>query len=113
MEFRDASLLRIFFSEDDAYGELPLHDAILRQAHEMKLAGATVLRGIGGYGSTSLHVKYHQFKTEARPIVVEIIDSEEKIAGFLPTIEAMLAGGGGGSMSLDKVRFCAIAPAGT
>ncbi len=109
MEFRDATLLRIYFAEDDSHGDLPLYHALLREAHNLKLAGGTVLRGIGGYGPDSLRVNFFQFRTEARPIVVEIIDSEEKINAFLPVAARLLDSG---AITVEKIKFFATAKAG-
>jgi len=107
MELSDGRLLRIFLAEDDSYGEEPLYEAILRLAQDMKMAGATVLRGFRGYGPSSRQVKHFLRTTEARPLVVEIIDSEEKIDRFLPMVEEVLDGG---AMTIEKVTFCAHEP---
>jgi uncharacterized protein len=106
MELTEASLLRLYLSEDDAHGALPLYDALLRKAHEMQLAGGTVLRGIGGYGPASLKTRFFQFRTEARPVVVEIIDRAEKIDAFLPIAAAMLESG---AITVEKVSFFSTA----
>ncbi len=106
MKLSQASLLRLYLSEDDAHGTVPLYDAILRKAHEMQLAGGTVLRGVGGYGPASLKARFFQFRTEARPVVVEIIDSEEKIDAFLPVAAAMLESG---AITVEKVSFFSTA----
>ena len=90
MEFRDASLLRIFFSEDDIHDDgRPLVDAILRAAHAAGLAGATVLHGRSGYAPSGLKDAHFQFRREALPIIVEIVDLAATIADFLPTLEAI------------------------
>jgi len=109
MVVREARLLRIFLAEDDTYGEQALYDAILREARHRELAGATVLRGLCGFGPRSRQVKFFQRTTEARPLVIEIIDSEEKIDRFLPVVEAMLDGG---AMTIETVRFCTPATRG-
>lgn len=72
----------------------------------MKLAGGTVLRGIGGYGPGSLKAKFFQFRTEARPIVLEIVDTEEKIDLFLPVAAEMLESG---AITVETVKFFSTA----
>lgn len=98
----NATLLRIFLGESDRWEHRPLHEAIVLKAREAELAGATVLRGPMGFGHSSrLHTaKILRLSTDL-PIVIEIVDSEEKINAFLPTIETML---GGGLVTLEKVK---------
>jgi len=91
---QDAILLRIFIGEDDKFGGRPLYEAIVLQAREMHLAGATVLRGPMGFGrSTRLHTAKILRLSEDLPVVIEIVDSEEKIQEFLPTLDGMMQGG--------------------
>ncbi len=91
---RDACLLRIFLGESDRFGGRPLYEAIVLKAREMHLAGATVLRGLEGFGHSSrLHTAKLLRLSEDLPIVVEIVDSEEKIKGFLEATEEMMASG--------------------
>jgi PII-like signaling protein len=83
---RDAVLLRIFFGEDDKFGRQPLYEAIVLKAREMHLAGATVLRGPMGFGHSSrLHTTKILRLSEDLPMVIEIVDAEEKINAFLVT----------------------------
>jgi PII-like signaling protein len=98
----DAALLRIFIGESDRCGHRPLHEAIVLRARELHLAGATVLRGVMGYGKSSrLHsAKILQLSTDL-PLVVEIVDSEEKIYGFVAELEGMI---GGGLVTVEKVK---------
>ena len=99
---RDAMLLRIFLGEDDKAGHQPLYEAIVLKAREKQLAGATVLRGPMGFGQSShLHTAKILRLSEDLPIVVEIVDSEEKISGFLPELERMM---GSGLVTLEKVQ---------
>jgi len=91
---KEAVLLRIFIGEDARYGHQPLFEAIVLRAREMRLAGATVLRGPLGYGHSSrLHTAKILRLSEDLPVVVEIVDSEEKINGFLPVLDGMMQGG--------------------
>src|SRR6201984_3872612 len=88
---KQAVLLRIFIGEDDKCDGRPLYEAIVLKAREMHLAGATVLRGPMGFGKSSrLHAaKRFKISTDL-PIVVELVDSREKIEAFLPVIEVMI-----------------------
>jgi PII-like signaling protein len=98
----DAVLLRIFIGEDDKYGNLPLYEAIVLKAREMHLAGATVLRGPMGFGHSSrLHTAKILRLSQDLPLVVEIVDTKEKIDEFLPLLDAMM---GSGLVTLEKVQ---------
>jgi PII-like signaling protein len=90
----DAVLLRIFTSVDDKSGLSPLYVAIVEKAREMHLAGATVLRGPLGFGQ-SAHLHQGRLFPVAQdlPVVVEIVDSEEKINEFLPALDNMMESG--------------------
>ena len=88
---RDAVLLRIFIGEDDKANHKPLYEAIVLKAREMHLAGATVLRGPMGFGHSSvLHTTKIVRLSQDLPLVIEIVDSEEKINGFVDAIEGMM-----------------------
>jgi len=93
LEQSDAVLLRVFIGNDDTYEDVPLSEAIVREAKRMGLAGATVLRGLLGYGASSATHRYDGFFSRDLPIVVEIIDAEEKIMPFLPLLERMMRNG--------------------
>jgi PII-like signaling protein len=99
---QDAVLLRIFIGENDRTDHKPLYEAIVLKAREMHLAGATVLRGPMGFGKSSrMHTsKIIRLSTDL-PLVIEIVDSEEKINAFLPALEGMI---GGGLVTLEKVK---------
>jgi PII-like signaling protein len=98
----DAVLLRIFIGEDSWHGRQPLYKAIVFKAREMQLGGATVLRGPMGFGqSRHLHTDKILRLSMDLPLVVEIIDSEENIHGFLPVLDQMLKGG---LVTLEKVK---------
>ena len=91
---REAVLLRIFFGESDKFHRLPLHEAIVLKAREMHLGGATVLRGHIGFGQSSrIHTSKFLRLSQDLPVVVEIIDSQEKIERFLPVLDGMMASG--------------------
>ena len=99
---RDGTLLRIFIGENDKHEGVPLYEWIVRKAREQGLAGATVLRGLEGFGAHSrLHTaKILRLSTEL-PIVVEIVDTEEKIQAFLPAVDDAI---GEGLATLEKVE---------
>jgi PII-like signaling protein len=90
----EAVLLRIFIGEDDSYKRLPLYEAIVLKARELRLAGATVLRGPLGFGRSShMHNAKILRLSMDLPIVIEIVDTLEKINGFLPHLDPMMNGG--------------------
>jgi hypothetical protein len=91
---RDAVLLRIFIGESDRWERKPLYEAIVLKARKMHLAGATVLRGPMGFGKSSrLHTAKILRLSADLPLVVEIVDSAEKIQEFLPMLDKMITGG--------------------
>lgn len=99
---KDAQLLRIFIGEDDKDGGRPLYEAIVLKAREMHLAGATVLRGALGYGHSSrLHTTKILRLSEDLPLVIEIVDSEDKIDAFLPALDELMPCG---LVTIEKVR---------
>jgi uncharacterized protein len=98
----DGSLLRIFVGESDKHGHVPLYEAIVLKAREAGLAGATVLRGVMGFGRHSvMHTAKILRLSEDLPMIVEIVDSLEKIEAFLPTLDAMVPEG---LVTLEQVR---------
>jgi PII-like signaling protein len=98
----DAVLLRIFLGESDRWEHKPLYEAIVLKARELHLAGATVLRGPMGFGKTShLHTAKILRLSMDLPLIIEIVDSEEKINAFLPVLDGMM---GGGLVTLEKVK---------
>jgi PII-like signaling protein len=99
---QDATLLRIYIGESDRYEHHPLHEAIVMKAREQHLAGATVLRGPMGFGKSSrLHTAKILRLSGDLPLVIEIVDTDEKIQGFLPLLDSMMQGG---LVTLEKVR---------
>ena len=99
---KQALLLRIFFGEDDKLEGRPLYEAIVLKAREMHLAGATVLRGPMGFGASSrLHTTKILRLSEDLPLLIEIVDSEEKINDFLPVLDRMMSSG---LVTLEKVQ---------
>ena len=98
----EAVLLRIFIGESDRWQHKPLYEAIVLKAREMHLAGATVLRGAMGFGKSSrLHTAKILRLSMDLPLVIEVVDSDEKIQAFLPALNEMI---GGGLVTLEKVK---------
>lgn len=99
---REAVPLRIFLGESDRRHRRPLYEAIVLKAREMHPAGATVLRGPMGFGKSSrLHTAKILRLTLDLPLVIEIVDTEEKIRGFLPVLDSMMQGG---LVTLEKAQ---------
>jgi PII-like signaling protein len=99
---RDAKLLRIFIGEDAKFERKPLYEAIVLKAREMHLAGASVLRGAVGYGHSSrLRTTKILALSQDLPLVIEIVDTQEKIDAFLPVLDAMMPSG---LVTLEQVQ---------
>ena len=106
----EATLLRIFIGTEHSYGHKPLYEAIVLAAREHHLAGATVLSGSLGFGASSrIHTTKILRLSEDLPVVVEIVDTPEKIAAFLPVVDAMMEKG---LMTLERVSVIAYRHAG-
>jgi PII-like signaling protein len=98
----EAVLLRVFIGESDRWHHQPLYEALVLKAREMHLAGATVLRGPMGFGKSSrLHTAKILRLSFDLPLVIEIVDAEEKINAFLPVLDEMMKGG---LVTLEKAR---------
>ena len=100
---KQGKLLRIFIGESDQYEGMPLHEWLVREARRQGLAGATVLRGLEGFGAHSrLHTAKILRLSSDLPIVIEIVDTEEKIEAFLPIIDEAIEEG---LATLEKVQI--------
>lgn len=101
----DAELLRIFIGESDKHGTRPLYEVIVESARKRGMAGATVLRGVLGFGA---HSRIHTAKilrlSEDLPLVIEIVDKPERIEAFLPELDALIREG---LVTVEKVRVIA------
>ena len=98
----DGQLLRIFIGESDRWRGKPLYEVIILKAREIGIAGATMIRGMMGYGAASrIHTAKILRLSEDLPVVIEIVDSPEKIAAFLPIIEEMVQEG---LVTVENVR---------
>ena len=102
----EGKLLRIFVGESDQCHGKSLYDAIVLKARELGLAGATVWRGIEGYGAASrIHTAKILRLSEDLPVLIEIVDTDEKIRAALPQLDALMeAAGGGGLITLEKAE---------
>jgi uncharacterized protein len=101
----EAELLRIFIGESDKVHGRPLYEVIVEEARRRGMAGATVLRGIHGFGAHSrLHTAKILRLSEDLPLVIEIVDKPDRIAAFLPELDKMIDEG---LVTLEKVRVIA------
>lgn len=104
----ERTLMRVHIGESDRWKGKPLYQAIVELLRREKFSGVTVLRGVGGYGSSSV---YHTEKilrlSQDLPIVVEVVESNERIEGILPQLDQMI---GGGLVTLEKVRVILYRP---
>jgi uncharacterized protein len=101
-----AKMLRIHFGEDDKWNNKPLYEAIVMKCRELDIAGATVFRGIEGYGASSLIHKEHLFRLSSdRPIMVSVIDTDEKIRFLLPALEEMVDEGLIAMSEVEVIRY--------
>ena len=89
-----AKMLRIYFGEDDQWQGRPLYQAIVERCRQLDIAGATVYRGIQGYGASTRIRRSHLFSFSSdAPILVQIIDSEENVGRLIPALDEMVAEG--------------------
>ena len=101
----EGKLLRIFIGESDRWHGKPLYQAIVERVREEGLAGATVLRGIEGFGADSrLHTARLLRLSEDLPVVIEIVDSAERIESILPALDEMV---GEGMVTVERVEVIA------
>ena len=104
----EGTLLRIFIGEADRIGHQPAYEAIVLKAREQGLAGATVLRGVEGFGAVSrvVHTAKILRLSEDLPMVIELVDTAEAIRKFVPVAEAILSGAGsGGLMTMEPITI--------
>lgn len=99
---QEGKLLRIFIGESNRYDGKPLHEAILHLAKQEGLAGCTVVKGFEGFGATSrIHTAKILRLSEDLPMIIEIVDAEQKIDGFLPHLDPMITDG---LVTVEKVN---------
>jgi uncharacterized protein len=101
-----AKMLRIYFGEDDKWQGKPLYRAIVEKCRELDIAGATVLRGIEGYGASTLIHRSHllSFSSDA-PVMVSVIDSEEKVEKLIPYLDGMVAEGLIATSDVEVIKY--------
>jgi uncharacterized protein len=101
-------LMRLFVGESDRAGHRPLHTALLELLRARGLAGATVLKGVAGFGANSvIHTSNILRLSEDLPLVIEVVDTEEHLAAVLPEIDRLMKGG---LVTMEKVRVLRYAP---
>jgi PII-like signaling protein len=104
-------LVRLFIGETDTWHGKPLYQAIVKRAREEGLAGATVVRGIEGFGASShLHTSRILRLSEDLPVVIEIVDTEERIEALLPILDEMV---GDGMVTIESVRILSYRASGS
>jgi PII-like signaling protein len=106
----ERTLMRIFIGESDKYQGAPLSDALVRRMREKGLAGATVLRGVAGFGASSrLHTDRVLRLSLDLPLIVEVVETEQAIQQILPDLDEMIDGG---LVTLERARVIMYRPAG-
>jgi PII-like signaling protein len=100
-----AKMIRIHFGEDDRWQGKPLYEAIVEEARRQDLAGATVYRGIEGYGASSRIHRKHLLTSSDLPVMVCIIDEAQKIEQFLPILERMVYEGLIAISDVEVIRY--------
>jgi uncharacterized protein len=100
-----AKMLRIHFGEDDRWQNKPLYEAIVMKCRELDIAGATVFRGIEGYGASTLIHKPHLLRSSDNPIMVSVVDTEEKIRTLLPILDEMVGEGLIAVSNVEVIRY--------
>lgn len=107
-----AKMLRIHFGEDDKWHGKPLYEAIVTRCRELDIAGATVFRGIEGYGASSLIHKQHLLRRSSdAPIMISVVDTEDKIRNLLPALHEMVDEGLIAMSDVEVIRY--VHPQGT
>ena len=101
---RRAKLLRVHFGESDRYNGKPLYEAIVHRCQELQIAGATVFRGLEGYGE-SAEIHRHRIIRKDQPVVVTIVDTAENLARLIPEIDAMMDTGMIAASDVDYMRI--------
>jgi len=105
----ERTLMRIFIGESDKYHGKPLYEALIEKLRAKGLAGATVLRGVAGFGASSaMHTDKVLRLSLDLPLIIEIVETEEAIQGILPDLDEMI---GGGLITLERGRVIMYRPA--
>jgi hypothetical protein len=101
---KKAKILRLHFNESDQHNGKPLYEAIVGRCRELKIAGATVFRGLEGYGETAEIHRHHLIKKD-QPIVVTIVDTAENMGRLLPDLEEMMDTGMIATSDVEYIRI--------
>lgn len=105
----ERTLMRIFIGESDKYHGKPLYEALLERLRGKGLAGATVLRGVAGFGASSVvHTDKVLRLSLDLPLIIEVVETEEAIQAILPDLDEMI---GGGLITLERARVILYRPA--
>jgi len=105
----ERTLMRIFIGESDKYHGKPLYEALLEKFREKGLAGATVIRGVAGFGASSVvHTEKVLRLSLDLPLIIEVVETEEAIQGILPDLDDMI---GGGLITLERAQVILYRPA--
>jgi len=107
---KKAKLLRLHFCESDRYHGKPLYEAIVNRCKELRIAGATVFRGLEGYGGTAEIHRHHLVKKD-QPIVVTIVDTAENLERLIPVVEEMMDTGMIATSDVEYMRIEKAPPA--
>jgi hypothetical protein len=107
----ERTLMRIFIGESDKYHGKPLYEALVHRFRERGLAGATVLRGVAGFGASSaVHTEKVLRLSLDLPLIIEVVETEEAIQSILPDLDEMV---GGGLITLERARVIMYRPGAT
>ena len=98
-----AKILRLHFNEGSQYNGKPLYEAIVRKCYDMNIAGATVFRGLEGYGETA-EIHRHHLIARDQPIIVVVVDTEDRVRELLPVVESMMDTGMIAMSDVEMVR---------
>ena len=101
---KKAKLLRLHFGEGDRYNGKPLYEAIVERCRALKIAGATVFRGLEGYGETAEIHRHHVVRKD-QPIIVTIVDTDENLARLIPEVEEMMDTGMIATSDVEYMRI--------
>ncbi len=105
----ERTLMRIFIGESDKYHGKPLYEALLEKFREKGLAGATVIRGVAGFGASSVvHTAKVLRLSLDLPLIIEVVETDEAIQGILPDLDDMI---GGGLITLERAQVILYRPA--
>jgi hypothetical protein len=101
-----AKMLRVYFGEADKFQGKPLYRAIVEKCRELDIAGATVLRGVAGYGASTLIHRPHVFSlSHDAPLMVSVVDSEDKIQKLIPFLDEVVGDGLIAISDVDVIKY--------